>query len=291
MACSKDGSIVDGNVISGNKYVCDAGSFRIANETDVSLNLGCVSYTENDKIRKRVSEGQDSVYTCKSVWVGSVEFYAEYGTLLDTRDKHTYKIVTIGTQKWMAENLNYADSINYPGMKGRNRCYNNRLDSCTKYGRLYTWAAAMDSAGAFSTNGKNCGYNKICSPTYPVRGICPEGWHLPSKTEYETLFTAVGGELTASKVLKSTTGWKSNRNGTDAYGFSALPAGEGTYDGDFCFVGSEAVFWSASEEIEYGRDNAFSRLAYTMGVGYEFDTGVIGTEAKFWLLSVRCVKD
>lgn len=291
VACSKDGSIVDGNVISGNKYVCDAGSFRIANETDVSLNLGCVSYTENDEIRKRVSEGQDSVYTCKSVWVGSVEFYAEYGTLLDTRDKHTYKTVTIGTQKWMAENLNYADSINYPGMKGRNRCYNNRLDSCTKYGRLYTWAAAMDSAGAFSTNGKNCGYNKICSPTYPVRGICPEGWHLPSKTEYETLFTAVGGESTASKVLKSTTGWKSNRNGTDAYGFSALPAGEGTYDGDFCFVGSEAVFWSASEEIEYGRDNAFSRHAYLMGVGYEFDSGAIGTNAKFWLLSVRCVKD
>ena len=277
--CSEDGSIVGGEVVAENKYVCDAGVFRVANEIEISLNKGCVIYTRNDVIRKQISDEQDSVYTCKSEWTGSV---IVYGSLTDERDLKTYKTVVIGTQIWMAENLNYSDTINYPGMIGQNWCSNNDLDSCAKYGRLYTWVAAMDSAGTFSANGKDCGRYRTCSPTYPVRGICPEGWHLPDTTEWKTLFGAVGGQIDAGKVLKSQSGWYSNGNGTDAYGFSALPAGRRFSNGHFDKAGYGAGFWSATE---YG-----SYEAYRMGLDCYDDAGLYGYD-RYDGFSVRCLKD
>lgn len=284
--CSKDGTIVDGEVVAENKYVCDDGVFRVANNREISLNKGCVSYTENDAIRIRMSEEQASVYTCKnSVWEGPIVIHIVYGTLIDKRDQKNYKTVVIGTQTWMAENLNYSDTINYPGMKGRNWCYNNSLDSCAKYGRLYTWAAAMDSAGTFTTNGKNCGYGKTCSPTYPVRGICPEGWHLPTRVEFNTLFTAVGGESAAGKMLRSQMGWIAYNNITneDAYGFSALPAGYRVNDGRFLSVGYYADFWSATQD--------YSGCAYNMYLGYYNDNAYLNYFNEDSGFSVRCLQD
>ena len=98
-----------------------------------------------------------------------------YMILTDKRDKKQYKTVLVGEQVWMAENLNYDDSITYPSLVESSWCYDNLPENCEKYGRLYTWAVAMDSAGFFSINGKDCGYEEYCSPNYPVRGICPEG--------------------------------------------------------------------------------------------------------------------
>lgn len=92
------------------------------------------------------------------------------------------------------------------------------------------WGAAMDGAGIWTTNGKGCDlFKKVCLPTYPVRGICPEGWHLPVSTEWKTLFAAVGGKSTAGKMLKSTGCWIKDGIGTDAYSFAALPAGNRYY--------------------------------------------------------------
>lgn len=284
--CPTDGSIVPGKVTSTNKYVCDAGIFRVANEQEISLNKGCVSYTEGNEIRKQLSSVTDSVYLCNNdLWGKNIEFAREYGTLTDERDGKTYKTVVIGTQTWMAENLNYADAINYPSMKGRNWCYYNSLDSCAKYGRLYTWSAAMDSVGTFSTNGKGCGYGKTCSPTYPVRGICPEGWHLPTRAEFETLFTTVGGDSTAGKMLKSTSGWDNNGNGTDAFGFSALPAGYRYYsDGKFYNAGNQVLFWRATENGLYN--------AYYLKLSYlSDDAGLYVSRYKTNAYSVRCLRD
>ena len=84
-----------------------------------------------------------------------------------------------------------------------------------------------------STNGKGCGWEAECSSTYPVRGICPEGWHLPANSEWNALFTAVGGRSAADMMLKSTSGWFDSGNGTDAYSFAALPAGYRYVDGSF----------------------------------------------------------
>ena len=171
------------------------------------------------------------------------------GSITDTRDGQTYKTVTIGTQTWMAENLNYKTDNSY--------CYNDNASNCTKYGRLYTWAAAITA--------------------------CPTGWHLPTKAEFETLFTAVGGQSTAGKMLKSTSGWKKSGNSTDDYSFSALPAGYRLDDGDYGMGGYNAYFWSFTE---YN-----SNRAYRMDLDYGDDEATLYYYDEVNGFSVRCVKD
>ena len=105
----------------------------------------------------------------------------------------TYKTVKIGEQVWMAENLNYEVGGKCYGEGGK--VYNQETK---KYGRLYNWETAMRA--------------------------CTKNWHLPSKEEWEILVVAVGGEKTASKYLKATSGWERKYcNGEDKFGFSALP--------------------------------------------------------------------
>ncbi|MBR5413390.1 MAG: fibrobacter succinogenes major paralogous domain-containing protein [Fibrobacter sp.] len=211
------------------------------------------------------------------------------GTLTDSRDGQTYKTVKIGSQTWMAENLNYAYTdvpYNFDGYTSDSIswCYDNDPANCTKYGRLYTWAAAMDSVGSWSANGKGCGfYGSICSPTGTVRGVCPEGWHLPTQTEWYTLFTAVGGSSTAGKMLKSTSGWNSSGNGTDAYSFSALPAGGSYYNGSSGGEGNYANFWSSTEYGSYD--------AYNIRLDYDDVYANLFYDYKTFEFSVRCVKD
>ena len=199
------------------------------------------------------------------------------GTMIDSRDGQTYKTVTIGTQTWMAQNLNYETANSY--------CYADNASYCSKYGRLYTWAAAMDSVGTWSANSKGCGKGKACSPTYPVQGVCPSGWHLPTKAEFETLFTAVGGQSTAGKMLKSTTGWKAYRGiiNEDAFAFSALPAGYRNNDGDYSVEGDDAYFWSSTE--------CNSNNAYLMDLNYYFGDAYLDFNYKDYGFSVRCLKD
>ena len=216
-----------------------------------------------------------------------------YGSLTDSRDGKTYKTVKIGDQVWMAENLNYAytgvpykyGSLRYGSFTSDSTswCYKNDSENCAKYGRLYTWAAAMDSVGKWSTNGKGCGYDTTCSPTYPVRGICPEGWHLPDITEWNALFTAVGGRSTAGMVLKSTSGWYNSSNGSDAFGFLALSAGFGGYSGLFSNEGYSASFWSSTE--------GSIRYAYDMYLYHSDDGADLGDSDKNKVFSVRCLKD
>ena len=168
-----------------------------------------------------------------------------YGTMTDERDGKTYRTVTIGDQVWMAENLNYADSTKTPSLKGKSWCYNNVAANCDVAGRLYTWAAAIDSV-KLATDAENpldCGYGKTCGLSGKVQGICPSGWHLPSESEWNTLFTKVGGKDVAGTKLKSQSGWHNNGNGDDAFGFSALPAGFNN-SGDYYRGGRGAHFWS-----------------------------------------------
>jgi uncharacterized protein (TIGR02145 family) len=114
-------------------------------------------------------------------------------TFTDVRDKKTYKIVTIGKQTWMAENLNYE-------AKG-SKCYDNKKENCAKYGRLYG-----------------------LSDGYVPKKACPSGWHLPTVEEWSALINFAGGYGVAEKKLKAKSGW-SNGNGTDEFGFAAMAGG------------------------------------------------------------------
>lgn len=204
-----------------------------------------------------------------------------YGSLTDSRDGQVYQTVEIGEQTWMAQNLNYKTTRSFY----HSVCYENNESNCVKYGRLYTWATAMDSAGEYGSNGKGCGYGKECSPKYPTRGICPEGWHLPTIKEWQYLRDAVGS-TSAGKKLKSTSGWLID-NGLDLFGFSALPAGAEYGNLDFGDVREYAIFWSATPYSD-AVDPIAAKYVY---LKYNQNEMSISQEGKKVGMSIRCLKD
>lgn len=149
----------------------------------------------------------------------------------------------------MAENLKYKIGDSY--------CYDDNYANCEKYGRLYTWDAAFEA--------------------------CPEGWHLPTKEEFETLLVNVGGIETAGKMLKSKQGWDEDGNGIDKYGFNVLPAGSRNYDDGFNGAGKSASFWSATEDGEYD--------AYLLGLDYDGEGAYLLDYDVGAASSVRCIRD
>jgi len=214
-------------------------------------------------------EGNTTLY---ALWVSC----SETGYFCDVRDGKLYKTTTIGTQVWMAENLNYNASDS--------KCYNNLESNCDIYGRLYNWATAMGLPS--SCNENNCS-SQVQSKH---KGICPTGWHIPSDAEWNTLMNYAGGQSTAGKKLKTTSGWGwgnyANANGTDNYGFSALPGGSGHWSGSFDNVGSRGFWWSITELVSSSNTAYFRRMSY--------DNSSVGggdVTYKSLLFSVRCVKD
>jgi len=172
---------------------------------------------------------------------------------VDKRDRQTYKTVQIGSQMWMAENLNY----NASGSK----CYNNNSANCDKYGRLYNWITAQKA--------------------------CPAGWHLPSEDEWITLESHVGGSSATGTKLKSSTDWNSSGGvptGTDNYGFSALPGGYGSSRGGFNGAGYDGYWWGAT--ARHRASVAWSRRMY-----YDNEHVERGNDAKTNLFSVRCLQN
>lgn len=179
----------------------------------------------------------------------------------DFRDGQTYKAVKIGSQWWMAENLNFeADS----GCS----CFANIQDNCNRSGRLYSLEMAKE--------------------------VCPVGWHLSTDEEWEQLEQYINrdkgpynksdeGWYDLGRHLKATEGWYSNRNGTDDYGFAAIPGGYWNYYRDgFSNLMTNGFWWSPKgrRSSQYCRDLNFIS---DMILRYEVNYGSG--------LSVRCVKD
>ena len=179
------------------------------------------------------------------------EFYT------DPRDGQSYGVVKIGEQTWMAENLNYAmDGSVCPDGDSRN---------CKRLGRLYTWAEAAS--------------------------VCPEGWRLPTKADFEKLIAEMLKEGIASSkgdagaALKAKDGWFKKGNGSDVVGFKALPAGYRSVDGKFDGIGGYAYFWSTTEDDEFPES-----LAYYLFLSFSNSAASLNAFAKVDYRSVRCVK-
>ncbi len=147
----------------------------------------------------------------------------QYTSFTDSRDGKTYKIVKIGEQTWMAENLGYYHE------RG-SKCYEHKPSYCETYGRLYNWETALYA--------------------------CPAGWHLPSDAEWTALENAVGDISIAGTKLKARSGWNKSGNGTDDFGFSALSGGYSYSRGGFRHVSNSGLWWSATE---YDRGDAWGR--------------------------------
>jgi uncharacterized protein (TIGR02145 family) len=161
---------------------------------------------------------------------------------------YTGRTVTLGGNVWMAENLNRATADS--------KCYDNDASNCITYGRMYTWDDAMNA--------------------------CPSGWHLPDTTDWRALVNAAGESFSAGKKLKSTSGWKDDGNGTDDYGFTALPGGY-TKDGFFKNKGESGWWWTSEECGETCRRQ--------MTAHYDEEGFGLGGINKQTLCYVRCVKD
>ena len=202
--------------------------------------------------------------------------------LCDTRDSSLYDLVRIGNQTWMKQNLNFDYKIY--GVSYGSRCYNDEPDSCAKYGRLYTWAAAMDSA----TTG--CGYRRLCdaSGSRP-QGVCPDGFHLPDTVEWSTLVAAVAEDPdTACAALRTVTGWVTTISGhvpgTNSSGFSALPSGAwNDYSGIYNQADTTAMFWTPDATT----NNTTANVWYLRGTAA---TGK-SSQTKLNALAVRCLKN
>lgn len=154
------------------------------------------------------------------------------GTFVDERDGQEYRYTTIGNQVWMAENLNY-DALG-------SICQDRDPSKCELYGRLYSYVG-HDPDHAIDTINWNF-----------IDSVCPNGWHLPTLTEWKKLGSFVGGMNTekAALRLKSVVGWeKSNWGaGIDACAFSVLPGVFFSYESSS--EGNSALFLTATAEFE-----------------------------------------
>ena len=210
------------------------------------------------------------------------------GTFTDARDGQIYKYVTIGTQTWMAQNLNYRKSAGSTDTVGV--CYNYADSNCTTYGRLYTWAEAMGLASMY--NGKTWAGSDV-----KHQGLCPTGWHVPSDVEWRILEVSVGmdsataattgwrGTTEGTKLKANSSLWSTNA-GTDTYGFSVLPGGYDIYSGSFLNLGSYAYFWSASE---YDATRAWHRN-FGNGFVLRYGDDPEGYDDKVGGFSLRCIE-
>jgi len=205
--------------------------------------------------------GSGNINPCENTAIGE-------GTV--TCSGQTYNTVAIGTQIWMSENLNYA----VDGSK----CGND--STCDAYGRLYNWAAAM--ALPSSCNSNSCA-SQIQYPYH--RGICPEGWHIPSDADWDTLLYYVDEINGTVNVFNTISPYSSNTAGKylkEADGFSATLGGYG-YGNSFYGTGSAGLWWSAGE----GNDT----YAFGRGVLNDVDNFRSSYGYKTYFFSVRCLQD
>jgi uncharacterized protein (TIGR02145 family) len=195
----------------------------------------------------------------------------KYGTFTDARDGETYRTVKIGDQEWMVDNLRYKAEGSYAP--------DNEEINVSRFGRLYTWTSALNIPPEFSeqTLARDLEmYHKMREKNY--QGIAPEGWHIPSTKEWETLLSNLNPKTDGSE-LRSACFW--HKPGKDSFGFFALPAGYRFDNGTFCHFGRRARFWCKDE---YGNANAYRLSITNNSIDIE---GVYRSDA----VSVRCVKN
>jgi len=193
--------------------------------------------------------------------LGEKQYILTRFVLTDSRDGHEYRIVKVGTQVWMAENLAFET-------KRGSYSYDKDSENEKKFGRLYTWKMTSDA--------------------------CPSGWHLPSDAEWKELESVLGVEedeldivgargVNVGTVLKSEGGWKAGGNGTNKYGLNFLPSGVRDVKGSYVSIDESTRLWTSSERS--------SEEAYSRALFYHGDKINRHSQSKSIASAVRCVKN
>lgn len=246
-----------------------ANGLMVFNTDDNQINV----FVSGDNEWKKIGFGTGTIsptFTCGN-------------PLFDYRDGQTYSTVQIGTQCWMAENLNIGTMINGTSSQTDNvtiekYCYDDNTSNCDTYGGLYEWDEMME----YST-------------TPGTQGICPTGWHVPSDAEWCVLEQEVDATVSCSGTglrgtdvggkLKEigTSHWASpNTGATNSSSFTVLPSGYRLSDGSFLNLSTNSYFRTSNED----GSNAWSR-----GLGYNNAQVYRTTSTKVYGFSVRCIKD
>jgi len=146
-----------------------------------------------DQNNREAKYGFTRLQTLNAIATGRIQVRTPDGSFTDSRDNKQYSTVTIGNLTWMAQNLNFDTDESWCLREGKNPTAASNAN-CEKFGRLYSWEAAQHA--------------------------CPAEWRLPEARDWDNMVSTVGGEYPGMR-LKSRTDW----NGTDEFGFSALPGG------------------------------------------------------------------
>lgn len=226
-----------------------------------------IDSTGNSHLSFKGDEFKDPYYSGYLKQYGAMDYSYKscVDVFTDKRDGIIYKAVCIGKQNWMAENLRY----NAPGSV----FYDDNPANGPIYGKLYSWDIMMNGQAASK---------KVPSG---VRGICPEGWHVPSEKEYNEMVTFLGGDEVAGGAIKNIDGWQNpNIGATNISGFSALPAGY-RWNSSFRKIGTNAYFWTSSESATPPIQGRFVALLHDLPNIY-----LLPDQKDVWM-SCRCVKD
>lgn len=178
-----------------------------------------------------------------------------YGSYKDSRDGNVYRTIMMGEQKWISENMRYKGVENWCGY----------TDDCKLNGRYYKFHTA--------------------------KNVCPSGYHLPLRKEFDTLAVRAGGPLLAGVMMKARTGfpdWNGlNGNGVDKFGWFALPTGRRTPEGQMLSIethnGGNEYYWTS--------ENFSGSSGYRYLLGHGVQTLTLGPDPIDNGFSVRCLND
>jgi len=203
--------------------------------------------------------------------------YNIYGRLIDYRDSTVYRTIEIGDRVWMADNLNYGNTITSDQKPRKNNdvekyCYADAEANCFRFGALYTWREMMQYT---KSDNRRKG---------TTQGVCPPGWHIPTDKEWDQMVDELGGPEIAGKKMKAINLWRPEF--ADYFypsGFNASPAGNLDISGQYYYFKNIATYWTSTLETD---QNAWQRTLTNTGTGvYRNDSNI---EYGF---SVRCVLD
>ena len=234
-----------------------------SSSNDLVSSSSVVELVNSSSSLEALEESSSSSYF-KSSWI-NLNKSIQYDTIIDSRDNQVYKILTIGEQTWMAENLNYYDTIQIPELKQHSRCFADKESNCELYGRLYDLSVTLD----YNPDEKDLFdlyYEDKSKDTSDIQGICPNGWRIPTQSEFKKLIDAFSYKQLVSQ-------------GTS--GFSVIQF-SGYWDSyTKKYINTESDFWTTSYSSGTNADiiHFIQGLALT-NYAYYYEDAV----------SVRCLK-
>lgn len=248
-------------------------TYLVSIPTDPQPTASSTKYSVMKDVANKIALSATQAELSTTVSLGNVPAPWACGTdITDVRDSKVYTTVLIGTQCWMKKNINYGTLLAGASDQTNNSvaekyCYNDIEVNCTSGGGLYQWAEAMN----YST-------------TAGVQGICPDGWHIPTDTEYKTLEMQLGmsqAQADASLRRGTTEGTKLKVGGSS--GFEAIITGIRDELPSFRDVNNFTIIWTSTQ---YNFGSSWYRSLLTASAQVERD--IVNKFAGF---SVRCVKN